>query len=744
MKYINILYLFFIVLVLSLLNCEYLKVKVEVSGTATAPPEARGITGRATDTSIGISWQEPALTSTHKQANGQTLTSAEVSYRIYAVAKGDKARTIAEIKGADTSPLETAKGTTNTNIHNLTPNTTYEIVVQVVNATNTTKVSTGKRIEVTTLTTNQATAPAEVSNIVAGSVTASSTTLSWTAPTLTSEHKKANGQTLTSAEVSYKVYRVAKGAKSRTVTQIKIVDNSPLAVTKGTTRITINNLTANTPYEIVVQSVNATDTTKVSTGIRIEVTTNNSATAPAEARGITGSPTDTSVAVSWQAPALTSIHKKANGQRLTVADVSYKVYRVAKGSNARTIAEIKTADTKPIEVAKGTTYTNIPNLTRSTTYEIVVQSVNATDTTKVSTGIRIEVTAQYKYTPMNRSELITAIKTIIDTDKNGRIDYLSDDLDANLNSIDTSNITDMSSLFTEKTKLDLFDGDISNWNVSNVTDMGSMFNGAEAFNSDLSNWNVSNVTDMSAMFRQAIAFNSDLSNWNVSKVTNMRAMFNEAEAFNSDLSNWNVSNVTNMIAMFYSATAFNSDLSNWNVSNVTNMSFMFYYATAFNSDISKWNVSNVTNMSYMFSVAKAFNSDLSNWNVSKVTNMREMFYYATAFNSDISKWNVSNVTDMSKMFSLATAFNSDLSNWNVSKVTNMREMFYYATAFNSDLSNWNVSNVTDMSKMFYSATAFKRDLEAWGKHIGKKRVFKGDMFYKSGVTTPPSWYKGTK
>ena len=121
--------------------------------------------------------------------------------------------------------------------------------------------------------------------------------------------------------------------------------------------------------------------------------------------------------------------------------------------------------------------------------------------------------SKYNYFPETKEELKDIIKQRIELEGN----------ECNLNDIDTSNITDMSSLF----KWSEFNGDISKWDVSNVTDMNEMFCICKKFNQDISKWDVSNVTNMSTMFYECESFNQDISRWDVSKVIDKDKTFDD-------------------------------------------------------------------------------------------------------------------------------------------------------------------------------------------------------------------------
>jgi len=287
------------------------------------------------------------------------------------------------------------------------------------------------------------------------------------------------------------------------------------------------------------------------------------------------------------------------------------------------------------------------------------------------------------------------------------------DRDEDITKVVTTRITNMDSLFYNKTS---FNQDIGAWDVSNVIDMQAMFSSAEEFNQDIGDWDVSNVIDMQAMFSLAEEFNQDIGNWDTSKVRDMSWMFDGVLKFNQDIGRWDTSMVNNMFGMFLVAKEFNQDIGSWDVSNVTDMKGMFNYAEKFNKNIGNWDVSNVTDMSVMFRGASEFNQDIGRWDTSSVKEMSGMFQLAIKFNQDIGNWNTSNVTKMSSMFWGADKFNQDIGNWNTSKVTTMGSMFWGADQFNQDIGGWDVSNLDNqygLYGMFYQAKSFNQDLTKW-------------------------------
>ena len=91
----------------------------------------------------------------------------------------------------------------------------------------------------------------------------------------------------------------------------------------------------------------------------------------------------------------------------------------------------------------------------------------------------------YNYHPKTKDELKELIDKLIKERGNN----------ADLNDIDTSEITDMAYLFYYSG----FNGDISKWDVSKVKYMPYMFYNS-MFNGDISKWDVSSVKDMHSTF----------------------------------------------------------------------------------------------------------------------------------------------------------------------------------------------------------------------------------------------------
>ena len=395
--------------------------------------------------------------------------------------------------------------------------------------------------------------------------------------------------------------------------------------------------------------------------------------------------TQTANQVKIQIPAGTLTDESGNTNKVTEM-IIYNVLRSAESERDSTSGFLGNTSIQRQNIENITFETSIPSTIYNATTGTIV---NTTTTWDVSAKQDKSIIAWYE-TGSASGILKVHIGSIGEIFANQNSSYLFSYIGyasgckatttiTNLNLLNTSGVTNMSSMFSNcgyaaMTNLDLGE----NFDTSNVTDMSFMFEecGYTAMtNLELGNkFDTSNVTDMREMFMKCglIAMTSlDLGGkFDTSNVTNMRDMFyrcGDTAMTSLNLgNNFNTSKVTNMYDMFF-GTGHNSmtslDLGDkFDTSNVTNMRDMFY-RTGYNSMTSlnlgdNFDTGKVTDMYGMFYMTG--HNSMTNLNLGdkfdtrQVTNMENMFYrcgYTAMTSLDLGdKFDTNSVTNMNKMF----------------------------------------------------------------------------------------------
>ncbi len=251
--------------------------------------------------------------------------------------------------------------------------------------------------------------------------------------------------------------------------------------------------------------------------------------------------------------------------------------------------------------------------------------------------------------------------------------------------------------------------------TSHVTNMSSMFSNSQIENLDLNSWDTSNVTNMSFMFKSSQIETLDLNSWDTSNVTNMNSMFDTCQVGTLNISDWDTSNVIYISAMFKNIQVETLDLNNWDISHVLSMDTMFSYSQITNLNISDWDTSHVTSMYGMFSNSQIQNLDISNWDTGSVTDMAHMFLSSQITNLDLSKWDTSHVTAMYEMFLSSALETLDLSNWDTSKVQRANNMFSGCSKLvHLKLNKLDISSMNDISYGFRSCGQLTTTINIYG------------------------------
>lgn len=341
-------------------------------------------------------------------------------------------------------------------------------------------------------------------------------------------------------------------------------------------------------------------------------------------------------------------------------------------------------------------------------------------------------------------------------------EYLNKVSSINVTDLDTSNVTNMYSMFygCGESVVSFTITGLDTWDTSNVIDMTCMFEDA-GYNSttfnigNIGNWDTSNVTNMGAMFYNA-GYSAttwvigDISGWKTSNVTLMTWMFSYAgrnAITELDLSGWDASNVTDMNHMFYKIeslqtvktpknipsaviatkitsadlwditdnnkkyTAGTFPVGNGNVSHT--LSFTGPSISAV-SEIIYWGVTDAGQLIISDEeVTEAQSSRRGSFAGTETFSSSSLPPWATHSNEIISikveKYNrrVAPTSTAYWFYDLQNVANADVSNLDTSNVADMKFTFYTvgysaSTVSISGLENWNTSNVTDMSYMFLS------------------------------------------
>ena len=286
----------------------------------------------------------------------------------------------------------------------------------------------------------------------------------------------------------------------------------------------------------------------------------------------------------------------------------------------------------------------------------------------------------------------------------------------NLSGLDTSQVTDMTNMFSSCSKLTSLD--LSSFNTSQVTSMEGMFSGCSGLTSlDVSKFDTSAVTSMEGMFSGCSSLSSlDVSKFNTSQVTSMTSMFNGCSSLSSlDVSNFVTGAVTSMINMFNGCSSLSSlDVSKFNTSAVTSMESMFAGCSGLTRlDVSKFVTKKVLSTSNMFADCSGLTRlNVSNFDTSAVTQMNGMFTGCSGLTSlNVSNFDTSAVTNMHSMFkgcSGLTSLNVSSVSFKTDKVTEMTDMFAGCSGLTSlDVSRFNTSEVKSMDGMFSDCTGLK-------------------------------------
>ena len=279
--------------------------------------------------------------------------------------------------------------------------------------------------------------------------------------------------------------------------------------------------------------------------------------------------------------------------------------------------------------------------------------------------------------------------------------------------------------------------------TSNVTDMHSMFNGCSSLTTlDLSGLNTSKVTTMKEMFSGCTSLTSlNLSDLNMKKLQYVAHMFYDCSSLTdvfisqevtlnrltNNLSKGDISYIPKTATIHYNGVDYKWN-NKWTISEI-NVHVLYGEAVDESKALPTITLNNEVNTPKLYTPFNIFH--LETWSnaapTSIIINNKSNIKSLNKMQLDTS-----NITDMSNLFNGCSSLTTlDLSKWNISNVTNMQNMFLgcsslkdvYVTSkatlnkLTNNLKSQGGDYIPKTATIHYNDESYTWFDNAWGVHI---------------------------
>ncbi len=374
-----------------------------ISG-ATEPPQVENVSASdRTKTSLAITWDNLDFSGTLTNKE-EDLQADQVSFDVYLVKKGTTSRSVEEVISDGERMVLPAGNPQERSVtyDGLDIGSSYEVVVETTNVTDSTKKVRSAVFSVATLRDETAPGPPRGLTLAADSETTTTLTIDWNAPESRGTDEYGDEIGLTSLfydvyyfadtgaaieediESDFVVRQFREGRASKLRRSGAENDGTGISLVLGEE----DPLVPGTTYYIVAQAIYVVDNSELAGPLSDVVLVAETVSVASEPpspinvridEAVETAVSENSIHITWDIENIGTTHLSRSGEMLLDNQISYLVYALPADQNALNAETLIASDAVlSEEVPAGQKTTSLENLTNGIAYDVVLVSVNDT------------------------------------------------------------------------------------------------------------------------------------------------------------------------------------------------------------------------------------------------------------------------------------------------------------------------------------------------------------------------------